>query len=52
MPKLKEALENAEKETIISALNESGWNISRASVLLGVYRQFLQKKIKNLHINK
>jgi len=47
---LKEALNAVEKETIISALNESGGNISRAATLLGIYRQQLQRKIKQYRI--
>lgn len=50
-PRLKEALNKTEKEVILSALNESGWNISRAALLLGVYRQFLQKKIRELSLS-
>jgi len=47
---LKEALNAVEKETIISALNESGGNISRAATLLGIYRQQRQRKIKQYRI--
>lgn len=51
VPKLKDAISTVEKETIVSALNESGWNISHAAVKLGIYRQQLQKKIKYLKIS-
>jgi len=44
--RLKDALTAVEKETITSALLESGGNISRAATLLGIYRQQLQRKIK------
>ena len=47
---LKDAMNAVEKETIISALNESGGNISRAATLLGIYRQQLQRKIKQYRI--
>ena len=44
--RLKDALSAVEKETITAALLESGGNISRAATLLGIYRQQLQRKIK------
>lgn len=50
VPKLRDALSAVEKETILSALNESAWNISRAAVKLGIYRQQLQKKIRDLKL--
>jgi transcriptional regulator of acetoin/glycerol metabolism len=43
---LKEALTTVEKETIIAALTEAQGNISRAASALGMYRQQLQRKIK------
>ena len=49
-PKLKEALAAAERELIWSALQESRGNISKAASALGIYRQQLQRKIKNLKI--
>lgn len=49
-PKLRDALKAMEKEIIISALNESAGNISRAASILGIYRQQLQRKIKILRI--
>lgn len=51
VPKLRDAISAVEKETIISALNDSGWNISRAAIKLGIYRQQLQKKIRYLKIS-
>jgi DNA-binding NtrC family response regulator len=47
---LKDALAAVEKETITAALHESGGNISRAATLLGIYRQQLQRKIKQYKI--
>jgi DNA-binding NtrC family response regulator len=44
--RLRDALETVEKETITAALIESGGNISRAASALGIYRQQLQRKIK------
>ncbi len=48
--RLKDALASVEKETIIAALLDSGGNISRAAALLGIYRQQLQRKIKQYKI--
>jgi DNA-binding NtrC family response regulator len=47
---LKEGLAAFEKEAITSALLESNGNISRAATSLGVYRQQLQRKIKQYRI--
>ena len=47
-PKLKEALEDLEKELIWDALKKSGGNISKAAATLGIFRQQLQRKIKKL----
>jgi transcriptional regulator with PAS, ATPase and Fis domain len=44
--RLKEALTTVEKETITAALAEAQGNISRAASALGMYRQQLQRKIK------
>jgi DNA-binding NtrC family response regulator len=49
-PRLRDALKGFEKEIIVSALNESGGNISRAASTLGIYRQQLQRKMKSLRI--
>lgn len=51
VPRLRDAVSTAEKDTIVTALNDSGWNISHAAVKLGIYRQQLQKKIKSLKIS-
>ncbi len=48
--RLKEALAVFEKETISNALLESSGNISRAASTLGIYRQQLQRKIKQYKI--
>jgi len=47
---LRNALESTEKETILAALRETDWNVSRAATLLGVYRQQLQRKIRALKL--
>jgi DNA-binding NtrC family response regulator len=44
--RLRETLLAFEKETLSAALIESGGNISRAATALGIYRQHLQRKIK------
>lgn len=49
-PKLREALTAYEKELIWSALQDSRGNISRAASLLGIHRQQLQKKLKDLRM--
>lgn len=49
-PKMKEAVASFEKELIWSALQEARGNISKAAATLGVYRQQLQRKIKQLRI--
>jgi len=49
-PKMKEALSSYERELIWSALQEARGNISRAATILGIYRQQLQRKIKQLKI--
>jgi DNA-binding NtrC family response regulator len=49
-PRLREALSNIERDTIVAALLEHGGNISRAAVSLGIYRQQLQRKIKQYNI--
>ncbi len=48
--RLRDAMEATEKETIASALREANGNISRAATALGIYRQQLQRKIKQYHI--
>jgi DNA-binding NtrC family response regulator len=47
---LKDALSAVEKETITAALLEAKGNISRAATILGIYRQQLQRKIKQYKI--
>ncbi|MEW6067139.1 MAG: sigma-54 dependent transcriptional regulator [Nitrospirota bacterium] len=48
--KLKGSLSDFEKELIWSALQESRGNISKAASALGIHRQHLQRKIKQLKI--
>jgi len=48
--RLRDAIETAEKETIVAALLESSGNISRAATALGIFRQQLQRKIKQYKI--
>jgi DNA-binding NtrC family response regulator len=48
--KLKETLGDIEKELVWNALQRSGGNISKAAQDLGIYRQQLQRKIKQLKI--
>ncbi len=45
-------LKSVEKETIIKALEKTGWNKTKASALLGISRVGLIKKIKRLEIEK
>ncbi len=48
--RLRDAIETAEKQTITSALLETNGNISRAATALGIFRQQLQRKIKQYKI--
>lgn len=48
--RLRDAIEAAEKDTINAALLESNGNISRAATTLGIFRQQLQRKIKQYRI--
>lgn len=48
--RLKEAMTTVERETISAALLEANGNISRAASALGMYRQQLQRKIKQYKI--
>ncbi len=45
-------LERMEKNAILAAMNESGWNQSRAARVLGVGRTALQYKMKKYGIQK
>ena len=45
-------LERIEKNAILAAMNESGWNQSRAARVLGVGRTALQYKMKKYGIQK
>ena len=48
--RLREALSAFEKEAITAALGKCSGNISRAATTLGIYRQQLQRKIKQYKI--
>jgi len=48
--RLRDAIMATEKETITSALLDANGNISRAATSLGIYRQQLQRKIKQYNI--
>ena len=48
--RLRDAIETTEKETISAALLEFNGNISRAATALGIFRQQLQRKIKQYKI--
>jgi len=47
-PKLRETLLSVERELIWDALQKSGGNISKAALQLGIHRQQLQRKLKEL----
>ena len=49
-PRLREALTSYERELIWSALQDARGNISKAASLLGIHRQQLQKKLKDLRM--
>jgi len=48
--RLRDAIETSERDTIAAALLETHGNISRAATSLGIYRQQLQRKIKQYKI--
>ena len=47
-----EKVEDHERELIMEALEEEGWNIKRSADRLGLKRQTLQNKMKRLEIEK
>jgi two-component system nitrogen regulation response regulator NtrX len=49
---LKEYREEQEKAFILAALDETGWNVSRAAALLGLERTNLHKKISGYDLKK
>jgi two-component system nitrogen regulation response regulator NtrX len=49
---LQQTRETAEREHIIEALNESGWNVSAAARLLNIERTNLHKRIRALGVNR
>jgi two-component system nitrogen regulation response regulator NtrX len=51
-PTLREFRDRAEADYILATLREFDWNISRASVVLGVERTNLHKKMRALGIRR
>ncbi len=49
---LQEARESAEREHILRALDESGWNVSAAARSLGMERTNLHKRIRSLGLRR
>ena len=49
---LREYREHAERQYILATLEETGWNISRAAVKLGVERTNLHKKMRTYGIRR
>jgi DNA-binding NtrC family response regulator len=49
---LREFKEKAERQYLVETLTRTGWNISRAAVLLGVERTNLHKKIRTFAIKR
>jgi two-component system nitrogen regulation response regulator NtrX len=49
---LQQTRESAERESIVNALDQTGWNVSAAARMLGIERTNLHKRIRALGINK
>jgi two-component system nitrogen regulation response regulator NtrX len=49
---LHEARDSAERETLMKALNECGWNVSQAARALGLERTNLHKRMKMLQLSR
>lgn len=49
---LKKAVEEPEREHIISVLNDCGWNRNKAAEILGVNRTTLYNKMKKYNISE
>jgi two-component system, NtrC family, nitrogen regulation response regulator NtrX len=49
---LREARDSAERDHILKALEESGWNVSSAARTLGMERTNLHKRIKSLGLRR
>lgn len=49
---LKSSLVRAEREALLAALTQCGWNLSQVSRLLGMPRQTLQYRIKRLGLSR
>ena len=45
-------LERIERNSLLNALEETGWNVSRAARILGVGRTALQYKMKKYGLKK
>lgn len=50
--KLRGALAEAEREMLLAALQEAGWNLSQAARTLGIPRQTLQYRLKTLGLKR
>jgi two-component system nitrogen regulation response regulator NtrX len=49
---LQQTRDSAEREKILQALDETGWNVSGAARILGVERTNLHKRIRALGLNR
>jgi two-component system nitrogen regulation response regulator NtrX len=49
---LREARDSAERDHILKALEETGWNVSSAARTLGMERTNLHKRIKSLGLRR
>jgi two-component system nitrogen regulation response regulator NtrX len=47
---LKDAKAEFEREYIVQALKENGWNISKTSQILGIERSYLHRRMKSFGI--
>ena len=52
VPEARHTLENAEREAIVTALRETGWNKKKAAVALGIAKSTLFHKLKEYEIRK
>ncbi len=48
---LKDAKTEFEREFIIQALRENGWNVSKTAVALGIERSYLHRRMKSFEID-
>ena len=49
---VQEARDSAERDHILRALEDSGWNVSAAARSLGVERTALHKRMRSLGLNR